>query len=87
MILKYKDFKLINEDYIYYAIDLLNILSKIKEDPIANDILSTHRKNVEGNDKTYIGLDRTGYFSYASTDNMRKNFKSHFFKNGSPKFF
>ncbi len=84
MILKYKKFKedailesIINESYIYYAPDFKDVIVKMSDNEIANDLISIENTDIAP-DVTFIDLDKDGYLSFITMKNAIKLVKKNY---------
>jgi len=77
MISKYNSFtldflleKAINESFMYYSSDVRKILTRIKTNDIASELLNSEGTDVKP-DMTFIDLGKEGYFSFITMKNAK----------------
>jgi hypothetical protein len=65
---------MINESIIYYSPDTRKILTRLKDNEIAQDLLSVEATDVKP-DITFVNLDKEGYLSFITMRNASKLIK------------
>lgn len=74
MITKFNKFKLINESILRYKADFISILYKIKDNKIANYILSLNMKDIENIIPNYINItDKNDLVSFIPDSKITEN--------------
>lgn len=84
MIKKYKKFRedailesIINESYIYYAPDFKDIINRMDDNEIANDLINIEKTDITP-DITFVDLDKDGYLSFITMKNAIKLVKKNY---------